>query len=298
MKRGWKIFWIIISVIAGLGIVLSCVALGLGLSFRQIREAYPNGIGIVKEHTVEYKDDRDDDHEVYESTPSTDAVRYENVTRLEMRVGGCEVELLSSEDDAVWVDTSWLDAERNGKSVEVQSKSNEDGNGETLVVQMTDGTGTSETLLDMIDDCEYGTLYVYLPKDRDLEEVDLTLGAVDMEGGELRAKTVRIESGAADCSIENLQTEELTATVGAGNLEIEGAIRKNADVKCGVGNLELYLEGSKEDFNYTVKCGMGEVDIDEDIVFSGIGGSKKVDNGSSRNMTIDCGVGNVEVYFQ
>lgn len=288
MKRGWKIFWIVLAAITGLGVLFGCVALAMGLTFSQIEAAYPNGIGFVEETRKHWEED--DWH-----SPAADAQEFQNISSLDLSVGGCGVCILPSEDDKVRIDRSKVKFGNSGLDISISEESG------TLRIETTkDGS-----IWDVLSGngvkgitSRYGTLYCYLPRNLTLESADLELGAAEVEIEGIRAKNLNIKLGAAECSVDALDAENLTATVGAGALEIEGVVRGNADVECGVGSVEMELEGRKEDFNYAVKCGIGEVEIDDTMKFSGLSNTREINNGSSRNMALTCGIGSIEVAFQ
>ena len=291
MKRGWKIFWIIVGSVAGLGIVLSLVAFSLGLTFGQIREAYPNGIGFVRD---EYYDEAKEVLDVDpDRIPTEAAMEFENVTRLEMEMGCCEILILPGSDDKIRVDSSEMHLHDHGMRLAVEQ------DGETLSVSMTKNGKRMQVLQNMTTgNHDYGTLYLYLPAERELQEADLRFGAVEVEADILKAEKLKLKIGAADCSIDNLDAGDADISVGAGELDLTGRIRGNAELQCGVGEADLALEGREEDFDYEVRCGLGEVQIGDRISFGGIGGNRIVDNGSSRKMVVDCGVGSVTVEYE
>lgn len=311
MKRGWKIFWIIVGSVAGLGIVLSCVALGLGLTPGMLYEAYPNGIGFVSDdYPIEddydeagimegddgwyeengewyYDDDLDENYR----KPSTEARGFSNIHRLEMRVGYCEVKVLPSDDECVWVDASNLLFDDMKSELSMEEK-----NGVLSVKMLKDGK-VMQVFTERAGSPNYGILYLYLPMEKELDAAKLNFGVAEVEIRNLRARKLDLEVGAGECTIDDLNVKDLHVTVGAGDLEAIGKIRGNADIECGVGEVDLELEGTSEDFDYTVQCGIGEVNVDESIELSGFGGTKKINNNSSRKMKITCGVGSVDVSF-
>jgi hypothetical protein len=61
--------------------------------------------------------------------------------------------------------------------------------------------------------------------------------------------------------------------------------------------MELQLAGAENDYNYEISCGVGQVKIGS-TSYSGLGNSQEVDNGASRKMEIDCGIGEVVLSFQ
>lgn len=285
MKRGWKIFWIIIAVLTGLGIMCGAIALGMGLSIAQIKEEYPHGIGFVGE-----MHDDDDDMEIHRE-PSDEVQEFSNISNLKMNVGFCSVQILASHDGKARVDTSELEFHDSEKMISVRE---EDG---TLLIEMCKNGKVCD--VDLLEDGnhDYGTLYVYLPTEEKLDTAELKFGAVDVDVESMKVTDLQIQVGAADCSFDKLEVEELYVAVGAGELEISGIIYGNADIQCGVGSVELDLEGNEKDFNYAVKCGVGTIGINDSQEFSGIAKEKQINNGSNKNMTLTCGVGEIEVYF-
>lgn len=66
MKRGWKIFWIVCAVCAGIGLVCCSIAFIMGVTVEAIENRYPNGFGFVgriDSYDGYYDDDDDDDYD-------------------------------------------------------------------------------------------------------------------------------------------------------------------------------------------------------------------------------------------
>lgn len=280
MKRGWKIFWIIVAALTALGIVFSCIALGLGFTISAFREAYPNGIGIIEE--------RERTQVVY----SEDVMKFENVTELDVSVGFCEVVITQSDDEMTKVDTSGLNFQKTGKDISVYEE-----NG-VLSIEMQENGNVWDVLSHLKGTHNYGTLYIYLPEQSTLEAAELVLGAADVQVDGLKVRDLDMKVGAADCDLDSLEADTVNVEVGAGDLEIRGAVHGDADVKCGAGSVEMELEGKETDFNYVVESGVGAVDIGEHMEFEGIAVSKNIDNGSNKTMNLHCGAGEIEVSFR
>ena len=65
---------------------------------------------------------------------------------------------------------------------------------------------------------------------------------------------------------------------------------------CGVGELLLNLKGVKEDYNYDLECGIGEIRC-ADESYSGFGKDYTIDNHAAKNMEIECGIGQITVKY-
>ena len=52
---------------------------------------------------------------------------------------------------------------------------------------------------------------------------------------------------------------------------------------------------NENDFNYEISTGVGDVRI-FDSEFRGLGGAKKISNGSDKEIVIHAGVGDMEIY--
>ena len=63
----------------------------------------------------------------------------------------------------------------------------------------------------------------------------------------------------------------------------------------GVGDVNIGIIGEKEDFNYELSCGMGELDVFDDS-YTSLGKDKEIDNDAKHTISLDCGVGRVNVY--
>ena len=57
MKRGWKIFWIVIATIVVMGLIFCGAALVLGFRIHDLRKEYPNGIVLFGDDDMEWDDD-------------------------------------------------------------------------------------------------------------------------------------------------------------------------------------------------------------------------------------------------
>lgn len=159
-------------------------------------------------------------------------------------------------------------------------------------------------------------LEVYLPA-WELEEIELDTGASDVTADFLQAREIELDSGMGYLKAEQLKGDEIFVSQGAGMTEIgsmtaEGKAKIEVGVgsvavneftgdslqlDCGIGEIDLTVQGQQDEYNYKLSCGMGEVQIGEEQ-YSSIKGEKSIDNQAAKNISADCGVGEIFVNFQ
>lgn len=125
---------------------------------------------------------------------------------------------------------------------------------------------------------------------------------LEVDAGQLTAEMVtaeelELETGAGEFILKDFITDSLSVDCGVGNMEIKGKAVEEADLTCGVGNILLNLTGKPEDYNYDISCGVGSIEINGKS-FSGLGRNKLIDNGAAGEISLDCGVGAIEVEIE
>ena len=108
---------------------------------------------------------------------------------------------------------------------------------------------------------------------------------------------MNLNVGGAECETYDIDVTDLNVEVGAGDLEFSEQIAGNTDIKCGAGDVDLELTGRYTDYNYVTKCGAGDIEIGEKE-FGGLANKKEIDNGASRTINIECGAGDVSIDFK
>lgn len=159
---------------------------------------------------------------------------------------------------------------------------------------------------------------LYLPKDIRLKTLNIDAGAgqVTSDLDQLAAENAKIAVGAGEAVFDALKvTDRLEVTVQAGSIDLSDTYTKDLSLDCGVGelvyqggttgdltgnsgvgSLELDLDGKPGDYNYSLSCGVGSIDI-EDETYSGLGAEKDIDHDADKDMSLDCGVGSITVDF-
>ena len=221
----------------------------------------------------------------------------ENIRKLELDLGGCTVDFSISENRYLY-----LEAE-NAHKFQSYLK------GDTLHVK---AEGKSMDNWMETGDC-YITLYV--PADYAFDELEVSLGAGYVGLGNLYAQKASFDVGAGEIDINyadvekldvsvgagsvvfgHMDVDELEAEIGMGSFQADGDISHKADIECSMGYVALYLMGNEDDFNYQLEGAMGNIDIGG-MSFSGFGQEKKIDNGASKNIEVECSMGNISILF-
>lgn len=279
MKKGWKIFWICIAALTGIGIVCCITAFCMGFSFYELEKNYPNGIGIFRDDDRFDEDDweSDDWDEVQDSGVGKE---FSNIRNLEIKANACQIVLAKSKDDKIRVDDSNLK-----KDSQIKMETSDDGDILHIEIE-TQGIRKRQSIF-----------AVYIPENVRFDEVTMDVGAAEVEIKDIHAAQLSIKGGAADCSVENATVEQLKAETGVGDLDFYGSVDGNIDVKCGAGDLELNLAGKEEKYNYDLRGGVGSIEIGENLEIDGLNGKRVIDNKSDYTIQVVSGAGDVEIDF-
>ncbi len=346
MKKFTKVCLITVTVLLILGCAF-CLIFGLVGGFRQIDESgtriYDIGLGSLKfgydgsQFGIGYwDDDWDDDWDaefdsIEAELDGIDAelaeplklpYTAEEIRQLDLEIGASGLVIGESQDDHVWI---------TNKSTNQDIRYGMEG--DTLCFSA--GTKYHYFFNAPIKQKSKGKIYLYLPKNMDLNRIDMELGTSNLDCMELSAKDIDIEIGAAKANLKglsgdnvtlevgagkadiemieakqtnlsigagkmdlvDLMTEELTVEVGAGKIEARGSVTEEANLEVAMGNLDLFLTGKEEDYDYMIDCAMGTVTLGKQC-FSNLANENTIDNGSSRDFNIECAMGEINVSFK
>lgn len=283
----------VIMIVAGLVMVLVSGAVKGPEALRTIKNYVANGIEQL-DSGVRFDVESDLDFEggvpviAGESQKSFSATE---VRKLDAEVGTCQLNILPSEDQNIYVHTEGVGTYQGYVK------------DETLYLKGISTTGIGADLskgdsginLDLqLSACE---ITLFVPTDFYFEEVKLSLGAGAVSGScPWEAGKLELELAAGEIELSNVEVESLNAEVGAGVLTYEGSIFKEADVECGMGEVTLKLDDSQTDYNYDVEVAAGDVTIGSES-FGGIAGERSINNNAAKNINIECAMGSVEISF-
>jgi len=212
----------------------------------------------------------------------------EEVTSLELEIGGADLEIKTGET---------LRVESNLKNLKVETK-----NG-CLTIE-------DETNLGIYNGAE---LTLYLPEGTVFEKVEISTGAGRLTVEELSAEKLSLELGAGEVIINRLTATEsceidggagaitvkngslhdLSMDMGVGQLTMAASLTGVSDLDMGVGETELTLLGGKEAYRIRIEKGVGSAEVDGNSV----GDGATIGDGANR-IHIEGGVGSIEVEFE
>ena len=157
---------------------------------------------------------------------------------------------------------------------------------------------------------------IQMPKGREYNSVNFSVGATDMEIESLICNGLVINSGAGNVTIGDLisadyadlnvgagslvikngKVKDLTIECGAGDVQFNGYIEDDLDAECGMGNISLTLAGKSEDHVISYKAAMGNVTFNG-VKTSGIVSHEEIGTDEDSVYEIECSMGNIDITF-
>lgn len=159
-----------------------------------------------------------------------------------------------------------------------------------------------------------GNIRITIPKDFNGKKINLKCGAGSITADKITADEISVSVGAGSCSIDELISKEKSEfIVGAGeiiinnlsavnakfncsmgSIYVKGILKGTNQAVCSMGTIDLDLEGRQEDYNYTGKCSMGTVSINNSN-YTGVNQNFEKDNDADNDISINCSVGTVNL---
>ena len=156
--------------------------------------------------------------------------------------------------------------------------------------------GNTLTLEEEISIKEHLELEIYIPAGvlREIE-IEAINGAIAADS--IVADNVSIDIDNASVNIQELVVEnKAELQINAGEMVIGYYEGSNLDVECAVGAMMIVCEGNKNDYNYNLECGVGEI-IMADEIYSGLGQEIHVKNGGTKLIEAECAMGQIQIEF-
>lgn len=224
-------------------------------------------------------------------------VAADEIRDLDMTLRSCELQVSPSEDDQIRLEI-------------------EDGQEKHFSVRQKGGALSINDSRKNKNHLKAIRVNLQIPEDYVFQSVSMTLGAGNVRLERLAANEIDIEGGAGKIEAETLiAKDELNAEIGAGDFYIKSASLGETDIECGVGKFEIGscelngdadisggvgdvnigIIGEKEDYNYELSCGLGELAVFDDS-YTSLGKDKEIDNDAPYTLSLECGVGRVNVY--
>ena len=283
MKNKWiKVLSILSTVCLILGGAALIVGVVLGADIRDAWKQSGNWNTITKYGVFSFFADEDDqdDYDAEELFDEDFSFQSQDIKRINFDLKNVDLTIEENNSD----DQVRIQIENSGKN-DISVKNN---SGTLEIKDHRSKIGKTTKNIDVALD---------IPADLELEDVLVELGVGDVEIEKLLVKyTLNMKLGTGDVEIERLSAGTLDVSCGVGNLEIEKLrLEGSASIEGGVGDTRIGMLANENDFNYEISTGVGDVRI-FDSEFRGLGGAKKISNGSDKEIVIHSGVGDMEIY--
>lgn len=298
MKRRWKIFWAVCAVLAAAGITLTAVGLLLGAPMRGTdgERRLTAWLEKVRENSADVSRGALEEIDAIPASTGYTAqepdgkniLGFEGVRNLEIDVTELAVIVNVYDGGQVIVDMEQMDSE-------VREQMKIRMHGEKLAIEAEEKGRIGSLAADHTS--EELTLFISIPQDIEMEEITADVGAgyLEMTGISTEKLSVSADAGMAD--ISGFTAGRLEAECGAGQLVLEGRASEKAKLECGAGEVLYTVPGVREDYDYEIKCDVGEIEIGGES-YGGLGVERKEDNGSQYSIEAECGMGRIEIQFR
>ena len=282
MKKRWKIFWIVCAVLAAAGLLLTAAGAALG-GLSALRNA-------GKQERLNGKDFDTMDPDEYSGPQDGELIMFDYVEDVDLNLGGLQVYVIPGNVAGIGIDTSYLRPDIREKVESSIEYEEEDHELKVDIGKRLRGWSTEDT----------GALYiVYTPWTQlGSFSAEMSAGLLELHG--LWAEEVSLSVGAGQITAQFLETEHLDTECGAGSIELLGTVLAgDAEIDCKLGSIVLTLANSVEqsNYDYELSCGAGEVNVGNKS-YSGLFREAEIDNGSSRLIKADCGLGSIVIQFE
>lgn len=107
---------------------------------------------------------------------------------------------------------------------------------------------------------------------------------------------VSLELAAGAVNVDSLTANQMNLELSMGTLEISQLKVQEADLNVSMGELKVNLVGQQSDYDYKISSAMGKVLLGS-TEYSGAASGEKLDNGTGRQIELECSIGNITVGF-
>lgn len=298
MKRFLKVILIMAVVFGVLGLGLTAGGAAMGATMGDVG-ILDNGLkrilGIFQDHSV--TDDNTWDNDEAMLTAAENAVNEKGVVSDDLDSSGC---VKTYEASAV------TDLSCNLKYEEIVVKT---WSKDTIQV---DAPGSDQKHVQISNDngclkiessrrLKSSSIEISLPAKKEFQSVTLKIGAGTVEiNGDFKTEQLSVDIGAGTFSNDgSLEVKQTDISVGVGNAEIEELTTEKLNGNCGMGNMDISLTGKDTDYNYELKCGLGNLEVDGEQETALTSGSRMISNpGAEKSVKLECGMGDVNVDFE
>lgn len=287
MKKGWKILLISCGICAGIGVVLSVAGTVLG-GVRDLQEYGRRGMQYLEnDHwwSQKYSEPEEMDEEldyIDEEVSPEITEDLEGISELDIELSYVELIMERSDCNQIEVSTRNMDPQL---LEDLSIYRDED----TLEICAQD-----TRLWKNIGKNNAGELIIHVPDN--LKGISTSLGTGTLYMRDIRTGELDISIGTGTADIQGFEAREVSASAGTGSISLQGSVNSDLDLECGIGTIEFQDSGKMTDYNYSVSCGMGSIQIGDDE-FTKPAGNQNINNHAGKEMDIECGMGTVNIAF-
>lgn len=145
-------------------------------------------------------------------------------------------------------------------------------------------------------DTGYTQGIIEIPAGYRFREAELEAKASYIKAASVNADDLDVSVKAGELQLGSFQAGKADFSAEAGSITAYGDIERQMEAEVKAGAVTLELAGGEKDYNFYLDNAVGNVLIG-DSVYSGLSNDTKVNNGSEKNVSIDCSAGSVEVRF-
>lgn len=142
-------------------------------------------------------------------------------------------------------------------------------------------------------------IHLTFPKSVQLDEFSLNGGVGTGTLQQLNSKRMELNAGVGSIEAEDVQvSEKLEVYGGVGLVQISGSFGGEIELNGGVGEIDLTVQGAGEDeFDCDIDSGLGQIRYGNRSV-GVVDGEYTVEQGRTKNISVDGGVGDIKVRFE
>lgn len=130
-----------------------------------------------------------------------------------------------------------------------------------------------------------------------LKEIEIEAINGNLVADKIIADNVNMEIDNASVQIEELVVEDKAELqINAGQMVVGFYSGTNLETECAMGSIMVVCEGKQEDYNYDLECGMGQIQI-QDNIYSGIGNDLQTSGESKKSIKAECAMGEIILEF-
>lgn len=317
MKKFTKGALIVTLIFVILGCVLCAIGVGIGFHYTSIPKMIRNGAFQIGSNSWNWNewDDKFDNWGDWEgnrnswsdgTTEKFDFSQEEcnNIKNLDIDIAYGTVQIEEArENQGIHVEVKYrksntrrkIDVAMNGDTLKVKESSYKKviNNDNTII---TIQIPAEMSFKDVNLSNSAGKIIIRNDMNADNFSIAVDAGTCEAYGKLTASGKLYAEAGVGEMDISQIYAAKMELKTGVGEIDVERAAADEVILNSGVGSIDVAMEGTENDYSYSISCGIGEVEIGERS-YTGLGSTKEVHGQGNKTINIDCGVGEVSVEF-